>query len=456
MAGTPTPEITLKDLLTPAWAERKRILIISVIAAVVVLVINLLLPNYYKAGAVILPETDKNKLGMMSQLAGIASLCVSYLGVWMRMINDPVQRTGADFIHFYSAGIIAQRYGAEHVYDITLQHDVEQELVGFALAERQVLPYNHLPFLIPLLQVVVNSDYVASFYRWIAIMIAVHAAAILILGKVLEGAGLPSDSVRIVQIGSLLFLPLFVSLLNGQDTALLFLGAALWLYGFATGKEMVAGIGLGLATVRPHIAVLMAIPMLFSYSKVFAGFLISAGILAIVSISIIGIQGTREFIDLILLTAGGDWHGMNQDAMFNLLGLLLRIFRGLDPNTLRGVSWVMYAVAIPSLCVVWFRSRDRAMQPPIGVTVILALLFAPHLHFHDLTLLLIPIYELLRTGGLKAPAATLTPIAVSLLLLVSNASPYLQYTMPYLLMAAWVIYMYLPGFREKFTTLHRS
>jgi uncharacterized protein involved in exopolysaccharide biosynthesis len=65
---------TLQQVLSPIWAERKRILVISLAVGVVTLGINLLLPKSYKATAVLLPETDKNKLGMMSQYAGLASL----------------------------------------------------------------------------------------------------------------------------------------------------------------------------------------------------------------------------------------------------------------------------------------------------------------------------------------------------------------------------------------------
>ena len=82
-------------------------------------------------------------------IVGIASLFLSYFGIWVRFINDPVERTGADFIHFYSAGRIAQSEGAAHVYDLLLQQEIQEQQVGFPLAPGQVLPYNHLPFLIP-------------------------------------------------------------------------------------------------------------------------------------------------------------------------------------------------------------------------------------------------------------------------------------------------------------------
>ena len=67
-------EVTFRDIFVPVWAERKRVLIISFVVGFVTLGVNFLLPKYYKANAVILPETDKNKLSSMSSLAGLASL----------------------------------------------------------------------------------------------------------------------------------------------------------------------------------------------------------------------------------------------------------------------------------------------------------------------------------------------------------------------------------------------
>ena len=67
-------ERTFRDFFLPVWAERKRIVIISFIVGLLTLGVNFLLPKYYKANAIILPDTDKNKLSSMSSLAGLASL----------------------------------------------------------------------------------------------------------------------------------------------------------------------------------------------------------------------------------------------------------------------------------------------------------------------------------------------------------------------------------------------
>jgi uncharacterized protein involved in exopolysaccharide biosynthesis len=66
--------VSLQDILPPIWAERKRIVLISVGVAILTLIINFLLPNYYKATATLLPETEKSKLSALGQFADIAQI----------------------------------------------------------------------------------------------------------------------------------------------------------------------------------------------------------------------------------------------------------------------------------------------------------------------------------------------------------------------------------------------
>ena len=131
--------------------------------------------------------------------------------------------------------------------------------------------------------------------------------------------------------------------------------------------------------------------------------------------------------------------------MYNLIGLLTRTLPWLGAETIRVIGWIVYGITIIALCIFWAGSKDLEAGK-IGSTVILALFAVPHLHFHDLTLLLIPIYELIRasaqSASLKTSIATVLPIAISLLLLLSNISPLLQYTFPYLIMLAIAGYPY--------------
>jgi len=77
MASAPTsvlPTPGLREFFLPAWRERRRVFVIALVVGLSTLGINFLLPQYFKATAIILPDTDKSKMGLSGQLAGLASL----------------------------------------------------------------------------------------------------------------------------------------------------------------------------------------------------------------------------------------------------------------------------------------------------------------------------------------------------------------------------------------------
>ena len=383
-----------------------------------------------------------SRLYRILSIAGILSLLLSYLGLWIRFINDPVERTGSDFISFYSTGRVSQEHGYSQAYTLSQIHAIQEEQVGFELAEQQVLLNLHPPFLVPVYHTLFTDQYVESFYRWVFLMVVLYIAAIAVLQQIPGESGDTGkcrNEAWVTGLGAFLFLPIFFSLMNGQDTAWLLLGAALWMYGLKTGRDVLAGVGLTLTTIRPHVSLLLALPMLIMHRKVFLTYVIGGGILAALSFIIMGIEGIQNYIDILLISARGEWHGMKEAAMFNLIGLLIRAFPWLSTEVIRITGWLIYGLTMLGLLFLWSRNKDNPGNK-FGLTVILALVMVPHLHFHDLALLLIPIYELVHSGKIKAMSAAAVPVAISLLLLVSNLSYYLQYTVPYLVMLALMIY----------------
>jgi hypothetical protein len=191
----------------------------------------------------------------------------------------------------------------------------------------------------------------------------------------------------------------------------------------------------------------------------FMVFLLGAGTFAFLSLFLLGQNGTKEFIEILLLSAGGEWYGMKENVMYNLIGLLTRILPDIGAGTIRAVGWIVYVIAILCLCLLWGRNKNLR-DGRIGITVILVLFVSPHLHFHDLALLLIPIYDMVRLsredGTIKTSMAITIPIAISLLLLLSNLSPSLQFTTPYLIMLAFIVYPYFLKHKMSVTTPHRS
>ena len=122
--------------------------------------------------------------------------------------------------------------------------------MGFDITNSQVLPFNHIPFLIPLLALVALPNYVVSFAIWNLILISAYMIGFYFLFK-----SLPSTikSPAIV-IGAVLFYPVFFSIVNGQDTAFLFLAFTVFVYALRAEKYNWAGIALAFSLIRPQVA----------------------------------------------------------------------------------------------------------------------------------------------------------------------------------------------------------
>jgi hypothetical protein len=378
---------------------------------------------------------------------GLTVLVTVYAMGWLQMISSHAERTGSDFISSYSAARIAQRWGAAYVYDLELQRTIQAEVVGFDLAPGQVLMFNHPPYLVALLVLLIDGNYVASLVRYAAIMVAFYAASVSVVAWLLRREAWKQRLPLLLLAGILTFYPLFVSVVNTQDTAILIFGAFLWLAGLLTGRDWLAGLGLALTTVRPHVTVLLAVPFLFRRQKVFGWFCVGAGFLGALSLAILGVDGMRGFLDLLQVSAGGEWYGLNEPRMVNLVGLLWRVAPGLGGDAIHWIGWAVYGMALIGLCILWARSREIA-EKQVGLAVTLTVFAVPHLHYHDLTLLIVALVAILlvlvRGKFLHEQDACLVPLGISLALLFGSLIPILRSTLPYLLMVMLVLSLWFP------------
>jgi hypothetical protein len=381
-------------------------------------------------------------------LAGLLTLIVVFAILWLEMISNPVERTGTDFISPYSAARIAERWGAAQVYNLQLQQTIQAEVVGFSLDPGQVLMFNHPPYLVPLLVLLVDGNYVASLERYAALMVGFYLACAAIILWILRRTAWKQRNILLLLAGVLTFYPLLVSLVNTQDTAILVFGALLCLAGILTERDWMAGLGLALTSVRPQVTVLLAIPFLFRKQKVFGWFCLAGGILGLLSLAAVGVDGIRGFLNVLQVSAGGQWYGMKEPLMVDLVGLLWRVTPGLGANVIHIIGWGVYGLTLVVLCILWSRSQAIG-EKQIGLAIALAVLAVPHLHYHDLTLLIVPVVALslilIRGGFLPPQKAALIPLVVSLTLLFSNFADVLKYNFPYVVMLLLALSLYFPG-----------
>jgi hypothetical protein len=380
-------------------------------------------------------------------VSGFLVLIIVAAVLWLRMIGSPEERTGSDFISPYSAARVAQRWGMANVYNLELQQAVQAEVVGFDLVPGQVLMFNHPPYLVPLLMLLVNGDYVGSLIRYAVLMVVFYGLSLSVVTRLFQIHGWKRAEILLVMAGLLTFYPLIVSLVNTQDTAIMVFGAFLWSLGLLTEKDWLAGIGLALTTVRPHVTVLLTVPFFFRRQKVLAWFTLAIGLLGLASLLVLGWGGIRSYLDILLTAAGGEWYGMRETVMVNFIGLLWRLAPNLGGNFIHLSGWLVYGIASIGVSVMWAHSH-KITEKQIGTAVILAVFAVPHLHYHDLTLLLVPLVMIMvlleREGIWDARNAGLLPLILSLVLLLGSLVPAIIYDLPTVAMILMVLVTWFP------------
>jgi len=350
---------------------------------------------------------------------------------------------GADYLAHYSAGYILRYVSPDRLYDLDLQRQIQQEVAPPDRLERYYY-YNHPTFLAGILGWVTTKDYNASYFRWVLILIVFHLVSLGLLLTLMRRFRWQAEEIWVLGISGLLFAPVFVAYLKGQDSTFLLLGVSLWTFGLLTARERVAGLGLALAAIRPQVTLVLAIPFLFKRQRVWWWFIAWGLILLGYSYLSIGAQGLQGFVQVLLFSGQGT--GIDVDKMITLMGALLRLFPNIDPGLFHIIGYGGYALAILFLCFLWIRSRALELKH-IGLAVLFSMVFSPHMHNHDLSLLLIPALCAATTLAdhqvWSRKYAVLLPLGVSLILAVNDVS-YIK-TVVYLLMLFLALFLWFPG-----------
>ena len=276
----------------------------------------------------------------------------------------------SDFLAYYSTARIWQ--SGSNPYSLN-QQCLEQATIR--PADLPCLPLARPPILLPLVSAISSDDLVSSYWHWLTLLALISIASLAPLYLLSRNL--------MLSVESLLFLPLLTAPMLGQDEPFILFGVLMWIYLLLSRKDLASGLALSLSVIKPHIAMLLAIPLLFSRRRAFLGFCLGALVLTVLSFALVGLSGFRGLIDIAQVMSKGEGFGIYQSKMPNAAGLLVRA--GLNPMW----SWTIFGFGLVTISLLW-RLRGIS-QSTISIAVIITLFVAPHTHFHDLSLLLIPL-----------------------------------------------------------------
>jgi hypothetical protein len=347
-----------------------------------------------------------------------------------------------DFLLYYSAGYIVHYDSPTHLYDPQLQHQVQESVIPLG-SQKFLFPYNHPPLLAPFLGWVVNTNYSASYLRWVLILVIFQIISLGLLVRLMRILNWERRDTWIIVIAGILFYPALVAFIRGQDSSFLLLGICLWVLGVLTSRDEMAGLGLVLTLLRPQVALVLAIPFIFKKQRVWWWFIGLSFIVFILTYLYIGSTGLIGLARALVFSGQG--LGFDVDKMPTLMGLVLRSFPGINPGLLHWIGYSGYVLAIANLSIIWFKSPVIGFKQ-VNISILAAILFAPHFHGHDLTILLVPaigvacIFRENRIIEMKY--LVLIPMIVSLLLIIGDITSSIIVT--YLIIIAFAVFSFRP------------
>ena len=336
--------------------------------------------------------------------AGVGVGCfLAWAANWFVFISGNLR--GPDFFSFYSAAQIYVQRGPKDVYDILVQKQFELALTHASADTFIVLPYFHPPFYTLLIAPLAYLDYRSAYYAMTAfnVLLGIALATVLVRGSErIHGRAA-------IVAGALIagFLPLFVTVLQGQSDLVVLLPLALAYTAWSRGRLGWAGVFSALALSKPQL--LLLIPVLFIARRAWralAGFVGTVLALGLLSVATFGLEAVVDYVGTVGSWAiGGSLPTQGQVVYTDTAVYSLRHILEILPGGGKVVAFVILVVllALVALSLSWRPDKPRL---DFAVAVAASLVLSPHQNVHDLALLVIPgfvLADLALAGQLRWP-----------------------------------------------------
>jgi Glycosyltransferase family 87 len=385
--------------------------------------------------------------------------------------KDDALKGSADFSAFYAAVRMVRSGQGSQLYDIAAQGRMQSMLYPKVTTRSGTLIYDHPTFEVLLYLPLAYVSYATAYVIWVVFSILVLLLTVRLLWPYM--AELQAFWTPLPPLLFLGFFPVFVDLLQAQDSLLLLLAYTLVFVSLKEGRDLKAGCFLAVALFKFQYAVPFMIPFfLWRRWKVVGGFAISSGILFLLSLPVAGFRGTLSYAAFLSnLVKGLSSHnvqsalGILSSTMPNIRGAVEMMAPGFVPHGFQKPL----IVSLSGVAVLWAVRRwplgralsDKNFDLGFSLALVVSILVSYHLQLHDLSLLLIPFVLVLNrilrneifTGRKRLPMyglIVLFYLSPFYLLLIRHNLMYLFFwpILLFLAMLSWELVFPVNGSRE--------
>ena len=310
-------------------------------------------------------------------------------------LREGIRRGYPDFTIFYTAGTMLRQGLGHQLYDRKVQYQVQESFTGHIPFRLGPLPYNHPPFEAVIFVPLSWLSYQRAFATWDFINIGFLFAIAATLRRSVPL--LRSFAAWKFVICTLAFFPIFVCLLQGQDSILMLLFCTLALRALKNESDLAGGCWLALAAFKFQFMLpIVLLLFLWNRRRVAAGFCATVLALALISVALVGWEPLLRYPKFVLQIA-------NQPGLGGVPPAYLPNIHGLAMGWARfaGAFGTSLAVLISIMVLLFaaWKGRVKAGESPAAVNfelqfslaILVSVLIAWQTNSHDLSLLILPL-----------------------------------------------------------------
>jgi hypothetical protein len=295
------------------------------------------------------------------------------------------------------------------LYDLETQREAHERFLApyRQLHEGELLPFVHPPLEAFISVPLLSFGYAGGTLGWQLLTVFAFVAALVLLQRTLPiyRSWLP---VFVLYIFS--YHPVFRAFFLGQTSPLVFLGVCLTYASMRRSGnkwDFCAGIGLVLASLKLQVLPVLVLLVIIE-GRWKAIFWFGAQMLALVvaMMPVLGVMWPLRFIDI--LGAASEWsslNAINPAIMHNWRGFATNIAGSLAMDAITPLTALLSFSSLLIFLFMWWQSRIVAGLSTQNWTnakmllwahgLLTAILIAPHLNPHDLTLMIFPAWVIL-------------------------------------------------------------
>jgi len=304
-----------------------------------------------------------------------------------------------DFKMFYTAAIVLR--SGQNIYNPDSYAAIQRNIVP-SLPLADVKPYTHPPYELLVVLPFSFLRYEVACWCWTLLALLLGAACGRLLGSYCAVLGM---------------FPFLIALWEQQDSMLaLLLLIGSW-FAVRNGRDVLAGLILGLALFRFQIVIPLVLVLAFWRPNVLKGAAISGLIVLALCVAMVGPAGMIAYWRYLVGMTGASYttnSAYHMDPRHNA-GLRGFAYELVGPHAYV-ISIITLIAALLIIAIAWrfMRNTKPSREAKFAFAVIASVLLSFHLMIHDLTLLSLPFF-LLAGSMARWPLAALYAVPIPLL-----------------------------------------